>query len=975
LFCFDLPMEPLRIDEKTLQALDFAPVAEFVAKYAVCSLGRERVLSRIPQAGAPWDFDAEQALVREVWSLYAEQNDPPLAGLFDAGPLIEILGTPGGSLDPHECVKLARFASIARPAHQFGLACAATRPLLSRLLSGLEPMPDLVKAIDRVISEDGLVRDSASPELARVRIELRRQDGRLQSEIVRLAKHYGAAGALQDNFHTLRGGRYCLPVMASRRSSVPGIVHGRSKTGETVFVEPMEVVEASNDLAELLSREADEVQRVLVALAQEMRPKAPGLAKNLEIFAVLDDLSARARCGWENGWRLPRLVGAEESLRLDKAHHPLLWIQRREQSVPIDAILRRKDRLILLSGPNAGGKTTALKLVGLMTVLAQAGFPLPCGEETILPVSPGVALSIGDDQSVAQGESTFSAHIHRLERILAGARQDSLVLLDEIASGTDPTEGGALAIATLEELVRRGARVFCSSHLRQLMDWAETFEGARNASFRLDPDSGRPTFNLTLDVPGHSNALRAAERFGFPQSVVERARELIPRARLEAAELLETLHAKNKEADDRLTALQVEVRDFERKRIDLEHRASELREEKRAYRERLSAEKSRDIRRLRAEIEKRIAELPAREGLILARRDADEAARQVVREAREQAADVPAPEKLEVGAEIYVTPLRSRAKINRLDRDRGVVVVSVGGIDFEMRVDQLSTILATPRFDSDESDADDFDLGPLLASQEPEPPAPEKKPASPIAKKPAAPAPMSAPTQPPAARIPAVAPVPAVASTTSAQAIAPAASAPAAPAASGAPLVKMLVQPGKGLFRRRREEQEAEAKKAAEEAQKTAEAEAKKAAEALKASKKNRGGKKREFSEEEFFASSGPKSYKREATKIVKAEEATVAADPGGYHLKRANPNASAVSLTLELHGQRVDEALKMVDDYLDHAIISDWPYVRLMHGVGTGTLQRAIRAHLKDHPSIRKAYPADPDDGGSGVTIVEFKE
>jgi dsDNA-specific endonuclease/ATPase MutS2 len=373
---------------------------------------------------------------------------------------------------------------------------------------------------------------------------------------------------------------------------------------------------------------------------------------------------------------------------------------------------------------------------------------------------------------------------------------------------------------------------------------------------------------------------------------------------LEAAELLETLHAKNREADERIRALQLDHQELERQQVELERKAAELREEKRAYRERLSAEKSRDIRVLRSEIEKRIAELPAKDALKEARQDVDEAARKTAQEAREHSQSGKAPGELEVGEEIYVAPLRGRAKVVRFDADRGIVAVNMGGMDFELRVDQLSSALAAPRPDKKASDVEDFDLERLMKGEgepiEPDAPKPEET-------------------------------------------------------ASSNPTAALVRPKGKGLFRKRKERQKAEEQKANPK------------------KKKKKGAKKLEFSEDEFLASTPVKTYKREASKKLKA--ARIEQERGGVHIKRADPDATSVSLTLDLHGQRVDDALRMVDEYLDNAILSDWPHVRLMHGVGTGALSRAIRAHLKDNPVIKAAYAAGPDDGGSGVTIVEFKE
>jgi len=983
--------EALAIDDRTAELLQLREVVEYFAGFARCGLGSNSIRHRHALVLDEAEFEAEFDRVREVWRLFGDRLQPPIEGLFDPTQELERLAMIGSVLSAGELQRMARLADLAGPALGFSRSQHERAPDLARRCAGLVATPEVVATVRRVIDDDDRVRDSASGKLAHLRGELRAWGDRIQKEVARLLRHHGNAGHLSDTYFTVRDGRYCLPVMSSRRRSVPGIVHGNSSSGETVFVEPLEVVELANELATLQAAEEEEVRRILAATTDAIRPFAPDLVANTAIYAAIDDLGGRARAGWETGLALPRLkrqppvAWSEEearkfglrpaprgqrgqpepvaprangALQLARAHHPILKLGLAESksSIPIDVSLRAGDRALVLSGPNAGGKTTALKMLGLLCYLAQAGFPVPCGPDSTLPIVEHLGAAIGDLQDILAGDSTFSAHLKRLRDLLNEAGPGSLLLLDEIAAGTDPSEGAPLAIAYLEALVKRGALVVCTSHLGPVKEWANEHAAVRNASFHLHPDTHAPTFSLAMDIPGTSEALIVAERVGMDRSVVDRARAIIPEERRRALHLLSTLQEKTRLADERALRLHEQEERAARKENEVAARETALRAERQGYRDRLLQEKLRDLRAIRAEVERQVAALPPREGLRAARVATDAAIARGERDlernqreatpASEGAAGAPAMPK--PGQRVYVQSLGTEADVLRVDAGRGLVCLLVRGVQLEIGLGQLQGNLLPSGLG--ESELPDFRLDALVR------PAPTAQPPKPEPTKPT-----------PAKNEPAK---------------------PAATAPARDPLLALLdsvIQrdAGRGLFRNSAHAQSQEIERqwrdpaGAEEPveEDVPEAEAEPAA-AVAPDKRR---KKKEFGEEEFFRTLIPEQAPRPRAKppALKASFGEHTGDGsgfvprGGVTVRKAS---ASPELTLDMHGMRVEEALKAVDDHIDRALVNDYPYVRLMHGFGTGALRRSIREHLRHHPAVKRVTLAPPNDGGGGVSIVEFK-
>lgn len=623
------------MDQTTREALEFDDVLHEIAGWTSTPLGAAWV-RRIEPLEA---FDATAArheTVRQAMHLCDTGRTLPIDLACDIGDAIAAARTEGHVIDLEWWPHIASALGAADALLAFGREVAEECPLLASLLGRLEPLPELAAELARAFDREGRLKDTASPELAAARAGLRRAEANHLRAVERALASLRGGDALQEEFSTIRNGRHVLPVRASAKGKVKGVIHGSSASGETAYVEPFAVVEAGNEVELAHDREAAAVHKVLRALTALLRPHAAVLSHNQGLFAEIDGTWGIARHACRRGWHIP-VVTESGPLKLFAAHHPLLHIARAETSIPVSITLEPADRTIILTGPNAGGKTTAMKTVGLTVLLLRCGIPVPASPDSRAPLFAQVFADIGDHQDLGEGISTFSGRMRRLRAILDDAGEASLVLLDEMGAGTDPDEGAALAQAVLEELASRGGLTFLTSHLDPLKSWAEEATGVRNASFRLDPATHRPTFELRLDVPGASEALQIARHEGIPDWILGRARDLLGRQKVELGELLERLEAREQSLAQAQQEAEARAQSLERQERLAQHRAEALREERRQWKIETADQQATAIRTVRDRIERMIADLPSEEQL-RQRREALAAARAAAVDAAGRAA-------------------------------------------------------------------------------------------------------------------------------------------------------------------------------------------------------------------------------------------------------------------------------------------------------------------------------------------------
>jgi len=791
------------------ETLEYPKILTRLTRYADFSGGAELALALTP---APDYREARErlTLTTEARALLMAHPDFGLGGVTDIRPWVQ-RAQHGAVLDPGDLLQIRETLLGARRVYRILTRLEAQFPGLADIAWRIGEQPPLVEAIGRVLNERGEVRDNASPELARIRREQRKAQDRVQERLRRMVTSPDVARYLQDNVITRREGRYVIPVKADFKGKVPGIVHDRSSSGVTLFMEPLAVVGLNNALREFKLAEREEVTRLLATLTRQVATAAEELAATVTALAELDLTCAKARYAEDLAASQPELLPLPAQppapradnlhggaiVRLREARHPLL---APEQVVPVDVVLDAETHALIITGPNTGGKTVTLKTVGLLTLMAQAGMHIPVAPDSALSYFEAVYADIGDEQSIEQSLSTFSSHLGNIMSFFNQVDHRSLVLLDELGAGTDPTEGAALARALMGALRQRRATILVATHYPDLKLYAHNTPGVRNASLEFDVETLRPTFHLTIGLPGRSNAFAIARRLGIPEPVVKAAQGMVSGEALSAEDMLADLH--------RLRLQTVRARDEARQaRQDAEKETAALRErlqgiekERRKILAQAEAEARAEVEQLQTEVaalRRRLLTVPAPE--------LQDILDEVEAELEDVAEDIPTPaplvETLLPLPEHPVGTPRPGDTVRVTTLGMEGVLVSLAGKEALVQAGALRTRVSLESLEL------------LRRGQSPAPTAPTSRPRP-------------------------------------------------------------------------------------------------------------------------------------------------LAASPGSQ---------------IDLRGQTVEEALQSLDHYLDDAAMANLPWVRIIHGKGTGTLRRAVSSFLRSHPLIVSYQLAEEREGGAGVTIAKL--
>ncbi len=562
------------MDAHTLELLEFDKVRELLAGYAASSLGKELSRQFEPMTDASRIRD-ELALVSEMVAALGQGEAPPLGGLHDVRLLVRRAAI-GAMLAAEQLLEVAGTMICTGNLYRYRTRLPEQFQRLIEFLTPIEDLGVVAKAIAGCIDSRGHVLDMASPELAQVRQQLADLEVRVQSQIRRLLREPRLRDILRYPNATVSGDHYVLPVAANHRHKLPGVVHRTSATGETVFIEPAEIAGLSAERTVLKGEEEREIRRILRRLSGDVGKVARPLTFAVERMARLDFITAKARFAQDYKMFCPD-INTDGRLWLRQARHPLLEHLFRHQAesatsaqpsdspltthhsartaVPIDVRLGMGYNLLVITGPNTGGKTVTLKTTGLLCLMAQSGMHIPAGEGSVVTVFQQILADIGDEQSLEQSLSTFSSHTSRIAGILGSANAESLVLFDELGAGTDPTEGAALGRAILDELDHLGCRAMVTTHLGDLKTYAFHNKNAENAAVEFDVESLRPTFKLHIGQFGMSNALKIARRLKLPRHLLRRAHHYLRRRQRRAPEMAQLQQLREQAEKARADAL------------------------------------------------------------------------------------------------------------------------------------------------------------------------------------------------------------------------------------------------------------------------------------------------------------------------------------------------------------------------------------------------------------------------------------
>ena len=596
---------PAQLTERGGAALQWEALRARIATAARSDLGRALVRSLEASSDASW-IDEQQSRTAELRLLVSAGAPFDFRGLIDAAELLDKARIEGSALEPLELLAILRHAEriaawrelLLTPPDTIAGKWPAMQSLSEPLLE--HDLAPLLHAMRGKIEPDGSLSDDASPELARIRRALERQHRAIEDTLKRALARLSEDNSVQESLITVRGERFVIPVKIEAKRKVQGVIHGSSSSGQTVFVEPMETIESNNELVRLLDEEQAEEHRILVAMTRAVAGEAETLLLGESVLAQADAHQAAAIFAQNLDCVRPTLGS---TFALEGARHPLLELRLREQDariVPLDIALPEDKRQMIISGPNTGGKTVALKTAGLLALMAQAGLPVPA-REAQLPLFTAVYADIGDAQSIEQNLSTFSAHVVNVDRISRIADPRSLVLLDELGSATDPEEGAALAVAVARHFLARGAWCFITTHLTALKVYATGHDGVFNAAVGFDESTLSPTYDLRLGVPGASAGLNIAARLGLDPLIVAEARAQRTTQQADIARFLDELHAQ-------LDAAAAEREQNAATAAKLEREREQLQREGRAEQQARARELKRELEKLIEEFEAQVRE-------------------------------------------------------------------------------------------------------------------------------------------------------------------------------------------------------------------------------------------------------------------------------------------------------------------------------------------------------------------------------
>jgi DNA mismatch repair protein MutS2 len=690
------------LGNRDLELLEFHKIREILAGFTWFSASRELALDLTPLT----DEDEVRLRLRqsaEARRLLSLSPDTHIGEVVDIREVVKMAAR-GKVLAPQSLLEIQKTLNAAHRLKNHLMNLPGELPLLSGLATDIVALEQLEKDIGGCLSPTGDLLDTASPKLVSVRRRMREVRQELLTHLKAIITSPRGRKIVQEPIVTEREGRYVIPVKVEFRRQIKGIVHDVSNTEATVFIEPWTTTDVQNELRELVAEEKDETERILRTLSAEAGAFESEVSRNIALTAEIDLALAKARYAREANATEPIIVAAGRSaegthepdgvLRLVEARHPLLG----KKAVPLSVEIGRDFSTLVITGPNTGGKTVAIKTIGLLSLMAQAGLPIPAQAESRIPLFDGVFADIGDEQSIEQTLSTFSWHVGNIVYIINSATPKSLVLLDELGTNTDPGEGSALARAILLHFLSQRTMTVATTHYTELKALAHATSGMQNASLDVDPTTMTPTYNLTVGIPGGSNALATASRLGLPAEIITRARHMLSRGTGEIEALLTHLVTEQKNVDSLRHSLEKELNEAEQNEADLKNRLRQLEEERHRIIKETRDQIVREAAGLQVKIREAAAELRKERS-----RERIEQAKKALAEAQEQldagvwqarpAIDIDEKEAeagpITAGDTVWLKEAGVPATVLSVSEERGLVEVHAGKVKMTLRLDSV----------------------------------------------------------------------------------------------------------------------------------------------------------------------------------------------------------------------------------------------------------------------------------------------
>lgn len=688
------------MNKKTFKVLEYPKIIEMLRDQAGCVMAKEQITQLKPYTQVRKIREALQETSEASSAIFAKGN-PPLGQIYDIGAALHF-SRKGGTLTMRQLLQVLYNIRVASNMVTWFKSDLPELPILMGMAEVIATFPRLADNIDRCIISEDEMADNASPELRNIRRSIVRQNEAIRNRLGQIISSSDNKTFLQDAIVTMRDGRYVVPVKAEHRGKIAGIVHDQSSTGATIFIEPQVIVNLNNELRELELAEKAEMERILAELSGAVAEHFHELVNNQKILTDLDFIFAKGKLSAQMEAEAPN-INENGYVNLKQARHPLI---DKKKVVPINVSVGGKEyATLVVTGPNTGGKTVTLKTVGLLAMMVQSGLHIPALPSSQMPVFKQIYADIGDEQSIEQSLSTFSSHMKNIVEVVDKTEDDTLVLLDELGAGTDPTEGAALAISVLERLRFQGATTIATTHYTELKKYALSTDGVENASMEFNVETLSPTYKLSIGIPGKSNAFEISKKLGLPDEIIERASHLIERGDIEFEDVISAIEADKKKAEaerDEAIALRVTM---EKQKAELERQKKDLEREKKEIIAKAREEARlmlREAKDTAAEVQKELKQLAKMDSLgertkhfdksrkKLKEKEDKYAERKVIREVNNEnpvsAAD------LKVGDRVKLLTLDQNGEILTLPDEKGNLTIQLGILKMNVNLKDLVLI-------------------------------------------------------------------------------------------------------------------------------------------------------------------------------------------------------------------------------------------------------------------------------------------